>query len=281
MTDDNVFAFPREYRHKQLGYSTLKDLHQRPSIADDAFSTGWRELDAIWKLYGGQFTIVTGIAGHGKSTFLLNVICNMAKKEGRRAFLYVPENESHLRDKMKLIWGDDDGFDDFCENLCFVQSAMPDVYHSAPMDLTWVLDQAVIGIEKDWTSVLMIDPWNELEHYKPRDWLMTDYIRTCLMNLKKFSRSHNVAIILVAHPTKAVFENGGRIPTLADIEGSMNWYNKCDNGLVVVRNNDSGTTKIISAKVREHGAGKVGACQFYVDASTGRFTPQYAGDVRE
>lgn len=276
--DSNEPILLSQFRHQQRGYSSLKDLRQRPSVEAEAVSTGWRELDAIWKLYPGQFTVVTGIAGHGKSTFILNVICNIAKKEAIRSFLYVPENESHLVENLRGIWGNEEGFDDFAENLCYVQSSNPEIYRNAPMDLNWVLNQAVMGITKDFTTVLVIDPWNELEHYKPNNMLMTDYIRLCLMELKKFSRSHKVAIIMVAHPTKAVCENGGRTPTLADCEGSMNWYNKCDNGLIVTRNMEHSTAKVISAKVREHGAGKVGACQFYVDVNTGRFTPQYAGD---
>ena len=32
---------------------------------------------------------------------------------------------------------------------------------------------------------------------------------------------------------------------------------------------------MISAKVREIGAGRVGACHFDVDSQTGVFTPQY------
>jgi len=36
--------------------------------------------------------------------------------------------------------------------------------------------------------------------------------------------------------------------------------------------------KVISAKVREIGAGKVGACSFMVDPLTGQFTPQYGSD---
>jgi twinkle protein len=82
-----------------------------------------------------------------------------------------------------------------------------------------------------------------------------------------------VTVIMVAHPTKAVTEKGGRTPSLADIEGSMNWYNKCDNGLIIER--DAASTKVISAKVREHGAGRIGFAHFHVDETTGRFTPQH------
>jgi twinkle protein len=78
---------------------------------------------------------------------------------------------------------------------------------------------------------------------------------------------------LVAHPTKAVNDNGGRVPTLADIEGSMNWYNKCDNGLIVHRDPDKNRTGVLSAKVREIGAGQRGTCWFDVDPKTGTFKP--------
>ena len=64
--------------------------------------------------------------------------------------------------------------------------------------------------------------------------LLTDYIGECLMWMKQFCRSLGVTVILVAHPTKLSVEKG-KIPSLSDIEGSMNWYNKCDNGLVIVR----------------------------------------------
>lgn len=263
------------HRHEQRGYFSLANLTQRPDVSQSALGTGWWELDQIWKIYPGQFTIVSGIPGHGKSTFLLNVVVNLAREHSVRSFLYVPENEPHLREKMRRIWGDKPGFDDFAAEECFVQSSLPNDFDDEPQDLSWVLNKAVVAIKRDEVGLLMIDPWNELEHAKPPTMLMTDYIRHCLMYLKQFCRAYGVAVILVAHPTKAVTENGGRTPLLSDIEGSMNWYNKCDNGLIVVRDFDRGSAKVISAKVREEGAGKVGMCLFDVDPKTGIFTPQY------
>lgn len=261
------------YRHGIPGYYSLADLPQRESVATSAQSTGWWELDQIWKLYPGQFNVVTGIAGHGKSTFLMNVLCNMAKKHGTRSFLYVPENEGVVRDKLQAIWGEEQGFRDFCENQCFIQSAEPNAYDAAPKTINWVLDKAVDAVERDLVDVILIDPWNELERAKERDQLLTDYIGQCLMYLKQFCRCMDATVIMVAHPTKAGVAEG-KTPSLADIEGSMNWYNKCDNGLIVARDiGDKPVTKVISAKVREIGAGKRGQCYFHVDEATGRFTP--------
>lgn len=262
------------HRHEQPGYFSLADLPQQASVADIAISTGWWELDQIWKPYPGQFNVVTGVAGHGKSTFLLNVLVNLAKKHGTKSFLYAPENEAHLRDKLRAIWGAADGFDDFCRSHCFLQSAHPNRYDDAAHTLAWVLDKAVVALDRDDADVVLIDPWNELERAKPPDLLMTDYIGQCLMYLKQFCRATNATVILVAHPTKAGIAEG-KTPSLADIEGSMNWYNKCDNGLIVARDPEKPVCRVISAKAREQGSGRRGACFFHVDPATGIFTPQH------
>jgi len=269
----SIIGFPGKSLHGQDGFYSLWDGPQRPSVADKCIGTGWWELDQIWKIYDGQFTIVTGIAGHGKSTFLMNVICNVAKEYGAKSFLYVPENEARLRHKLKGIWGDKPGFETFAKEQCFYQSAIPSSLDQKPRTLDRILELAVVSIEKCGTDILMIDPWNELERAKNRDELMTDYIGWCLMYLKNFCRMYDVSVILVAHPTKAGIADG-KTPNLSDIEGSMNWYNKCDNGLIVVRDPNTPTARVISAKVREEGAGKRGVCHFFVDEQSGQFTPQ-------
>lgn len=263
-------------RYGIKGYYSLADLPQRASIEDQAFSSGWWELDQIFKFYHGQFVVVTGVAGQGKSTFLLNVLVKMAREQGTAWFLYAPENESHLRHKLRKLWvGDEESFEDFLERKCFIQSSTPDEYDDEPHTLPWVLERARVAVERDKAEIVMIDPWNELDRAKPPEMLLTDYIGECLRLIKQFCRKFPVAVVMVAHPTKAVNEQGGRPPNLSDIEGSMNWFNKCDNGLVVIRDPERNTSKVVSAKVREIGAGKLGVCHFYVDPKTGIFTPQY------
>lgn len=268
---DKTYANPR---HEEAGYYALADLPQRGSIADIAFGTGWWEMDQIFKFYPGQFVVVTGIPGHGKSTLLLNIICNLWK-ERVKSFLYVPENEGHIREKLALMWQNTAlEFDVFSEIGCFVQCSVPDTFDQIPHTLDWLLNKAATAVERDGVKVLLIDPWNEIEHAKPPTMAMTDYIRQCIMWIKQFCRMYSVTVVMVAHPTKAGVADG-KVPTLSDIEGSMSWYNKCDNGLIVVRDPVNNSCKVISAKVREIGAGKRGACFFQVDPNTGIFTPEH------
>lgn len=274
-----ILELPVEHRHGVPGYFALADLPQRGSVSKQAFGSGWPELDEIFKFYLGQFVVVTGIAGHGKSTFMLNVLLKMARDRGVKSFLYVPENEAHLKEKLRRIWTSDErSFEHFCRSQCFVQTAVPQMLKEPPHDLPWVLDRAYEACTKDGVEIVMIDPWNELDRAKPNNMLLTDYIGECLMLVKQFCRSVNAIVVIVAHPTKAISANGGRVVSLADIEGSMNWFNKCDNGLIVVREAGANACKVISAKVREIGAGKLGTCHFTVDPATGRYDPQYGSD---
>lgn len=266
----SVVSFPR---YGIPGYYSLADLPQSAPIRDCAFGTGWSEFDEIFRMYPGQFVVVTGKPGHGKSTFLLNIVVNCAKLHGTRTFMHVPENERLVIDKLKKIYGDSPDFNYFAAQQCYVQSAQIEHYDGEPRTLHWVLDKAANAVERDHVELIIIDPWNELERTKPRDVLLTDYINDALQLTKQFVRHYQATLFLVAHPTKAVSDND-RIPSLADIEGSMNWWNKCDNGLVVHRDNDTKLTRVISAKVREEpDAGRIGARNFYVDGDTGKFTP--------
>jgi twinkle protein len=195
------------------------------------------------------------------------------------SFLYVPENESHLKEKLRKIWtGTDSQFSYFCRSQCAIQSAIPHAQYEPAHTIQWVLDKAAWAVRHRNVELVLIDPWNELDRARQRDEMMTDYIGRCLIEIKDFCRSMNAIVAIVAHPTKAISHNGGRVVSLADIEGSMNWFNKCDNGLIVVRESGKNTCRVISGKVREIGAGKIGTCHFYVDPLTGQFTPQIGSD---
>jgi twinkle protein len=202
------------------------------------------------------------------------VLCQLARYRGMASFVYMPENEGYLRENIRRIWRNDETFEDFCERQCFIQSSRPEHYREEVQTIDWVLDQAVTAIKKDHVEMVVIDPFNELEWSKRRDEAMTDYIRECLKLLKQFTRAMDVVTVMIAHPTKAVHTDGGRVPSLYDIENSASWFNKCDNGLIVYREKDAqNVCRLISAKVREIGAGKRGECFFNVDPETGVFAP--------
>ena len=125
-------------RHGIPGYYALADLPQRAPLSESAVSTGWQELDKILKIYPSQFIVTTGNAGSGKSTFLFNLIINLCWKNKTKAWLYVPENEMNLLQKMTLMFGDKpEGslFGQFANTKCFVQSSNYEHYYDEPRDI--------------------------------------------------------------------------------------------------------------------------------------------------
>lgn len=257
------------------GMFALADLPQRGPLGAVAFGSGWNELDTLFKFYPGQFTVVTGLPSHGKSTVMLNVLAKIAREQGVSSFLYGPENEQSIAEKMRLLWpGSDETFEHFAAERFLVQSSEAYTADEPLHDIDWVLDRAAWAVDNRHVEVVMIDPWNELEMVKPKDLQMTDYIRECIKKMKDFVRSYKVAFVIIVHPTKDAAKDG-RVPSLFDCEGSMHWWNKSDNGLIVHRDKSlPDTCKVISAKVREIGAGLVGECMFWVDRDTGMIKPK-------
>jgi twinkle protein len=252
----------------------LGHLPQRPPVTDIAFGTGvYGDLDQILKFYPGQFVVLTGRPGSGKSTFILNVLARMARYQGVKSFLYVPENEGNIMQKMRGIWGVTDehlekGFRFYMD--CYFR-ILSSYLADGPRTLGWILDRAEQAVYEDGLRVVLIDPWNEIERVKPKDVQMTDYIGECLGAIKDSARRFGYTAIMVAHPTKP--SEDGKLPGLYSIEGSANWYNKCDNGLIVERKGNGTQCHVISAKVREVGAGTLGEVWFNVDPNTGVFSP--------
>src|SRR5690606_34027597 len=60
---------------------------------DKPVSTGWDELDQLYRVRPGELTVVTGIPSSGKSNWLDALLVNLAKMHGWRFGIFSPENQ--------------------------------------------------------------------------------------------------------------------------------------------------------------------------------------------
>lgn len=265
------------------GLYRLSDYPDVPPVP--TFSTGWHSIDRNLLLFAGEFMVVTGIPGSGKSKWVLNLLVNMAEGYGWRAAVFSPEMPTvpHLRDclrRMRLrtvpfdldrdvVRAADSWIND---NIVFID-ADPTGRDDQDFDLDWIIDKATDAVLRDGIRIFVIDPWNEIEHARERNETMTDYIGRSIRALKRFGQQYGVVVIVVAHPTKEVGREGkARAVTLYDIENSAHWFNKPDHGVVIDRpdpNIDEGTVRI--AKVRFEESGEKGTVRMRFNRQSSRF----------
>jgi len=260
------------------GLYRLSEYPEVPAVP--CVSTGWWTLDQHIKPFPGEFMVVTGIPSHGKSTWTLNLLCNLASKHGWRSAIFSPEMRTvpHLRDKLRRIKGGSGQgrpeIDAFIDDFFVFIDSDPTGRDDEDFDLDWIIDKATDAVLRDGIRCLVIDPWNEVEHARRRDESMTDYIGRGIRALKRFARLYEVAVIVIAHPTKEVGKDGkSRPPTLYDIEGSAHWFNKCDHGVVIDRPNAYTNEAVIRiAKCRFEETGEKGEVRMSYDRATCRYT---------
>jgi twinkle protein len=256
------------------GLYRLSDYPARPGVS--VYSTGWWTLDNHLQLFPGEFMVVTGIPNHGKSTWVLNLLSNAAKLHGWHSAIFSPEMPTvpYLRNKLRRINNIHDGIGDafIDEYFRFIDSD-PTGAEDDDFDLNWIIDKATEAVLRDGIRCLLIDPWNEVEHARERNESMTDYIGRGIRMLKRFARQYDVAVIVVAHPTKDIAKDGkSRAVNLYDIEGSAHWFNKCDHGIVIDRPNSYADEAVVRiAKVRFEETGVKGEVKMSYDRVSSKY----------
>ena len=203
----------------------------------------WQQLDFI-RVPEDGLTIVTGLPGHGKSTWTDAAICSMLP-EVKVAF-FSPEQSPADHHLFQLV------------HTLMKVNPRRDISNAKAwrkwvLERAWWIDDdrdcspsAVIAaarrlVRDKGVRLVVIDPYNNLEpDYAATDGRQDLYIQALLRRLRRFARTEQVAVVVVAHPrrtekisgTDAVF----RVPTAADISGGQEWWNHADVVMSVWRN---------------------------------------------
>ena len=231
----------------------------------DGMNTGIAALDPLMQIVLGSFTVFSGYSNMGKSTVMNTVIANCLDRD-------VPVCVASFETAPKPILQDSIArallgcsFEDFPRHLrrqeayAQIEKRLKVISNSldedTDIDLETYLDLARAAVIRHGCKLIILDPWNEIEHKRNRDESETDYIGRAIRHLKRFAKRYNVALWVVAHPTKPQGKDGP--PGLYDIAGSANWANKADYGLIYHRPDKSvnkGLLRVVKVRMGFPGA---------------------------
>lgn len=248
---------------------------------------GWDNLAKLYRPRPGEWSVVTGIPGSGKSAFVKALAVNLALKHNWQFVVFPAEELPPEENASTLIelWAGEPfspgptprmdrdtvlrGLDWVHDHFVFLN---PD---EGGRGLDAILETAKSFVLRRGINGLIIDPWNELEQLQSAGQSETQYIGESLIKIRQFSRIHKVHTWVVAHPVKLYKSDDGNypVPTLYDIAGSAHWFNKADFGITIWRNktDDSQPVDIHIQKVRFRWCGQIGLAQLYYDKVTGRY----------
>lgn len=263
----------------------LYSLDSYPDVSTPkTFHTGWLGLDAHLRLWRGEFVVVTGIPGHGKSLLTLNMVINLCRIHRHKVAVASFEMpvKPYLRDIFRIHlrgqqsngydWREADSW--ISDKIKFIDPAPVGAVTGSDADptLEWILDLAETAVIREGVHWLLLDPWNQIVHDMDRHG-SAEYQRRAIMKIKQFARRLDCGVIVVVHPTKDVKLPNGKVrkPGLYDIDGSAHWYNAADHGIVIDRDLTSTKVEVDVKKSRFRSGGIPGTAWLNYNLKTGRY----------
>jgi twinkle protein len=270
--------------HDQI-VSDVRDMYQAGGLPKGDLP-GWPSVDQLYSVGMGQWTLITGTPGSGKSEWLDAAMVNLAKKGNWKFIIYSPENWPLALHHAKIIEkytgkpfspGPTERLSE--DELESAETWMKGKFLFAKPDkpnINTILSEASKYCGHTWKTGIVVDPWNQLEHYRPQGLTETEYVSQTLSDVINWVRDHNCHLWLVAHPSKMQKNKDGKlpVPTPHDVSGSAHFWNKADNCITVWRDQSDYLNQDVHVhvqKVRFKNIGRIGVALLKYDRVTGRY----------
>lgn len=240
----------------------------------EAESTGYVDVDAIYRVAVGELTLVTGIPGSGKSEFIDQIMVNLAmtrdwkfaicsfenkpthhiiklmEKYKRKSFFDSSRRMTEAEAKEAFAWVE--------EHFLFIEQSS-----ETRASVDSILERASAAVARIGVRGVVIDPYNYLEKSKSES--ETDSVASILTTVRQFSIANGVHSWFIAHPQKLARDSAGNVyvPKGYDVSGSANFFNIPDMGITVHRKEDH--VELHNWKTRTKWFGQVGVAKLHYD----------------
>ena len=256
----------------------------------------FKNLKDKFSMMLGQLTTVTGVPSHGKSNFVDDYVLNLSNDYGYKCSWFSPEHspmslyQTNLMEKVigRSFWKDKvDKLGNVLPRITKDEINQYENWANERLYLTgaeggtlptwdWLLAKFKEQMYSFGINIFVIDAFNKVILDKGN---RLEEINRVLTKLTHFAQSNNVAIILVAHPTKMKKdEKTGlyEVPSLYDVSGSADFRNQTHNGFTIYRyfetEKDEGYSEFYNMKTKFNFQGEIGSkMAFSYSPVNGRF----------
>lgn len=273
------------------GILTMDEIY--PTVADwyeNGYPSGAKTripgFDPLLTFGPGQLTVVTGIPGHGKDEFCNLIMANLSQYENwawgilgfeetppetttklaekltHKAFAY-RKNIDHRMNHKQFEWA----ISEIDQHFYFIN---PDEIET---NIDAILETATQLVVRNGIQGLYLNPWNWIEHARPANMTETEYVSVALSKIIRWARRYQAHVLLLAHTTKIPKDKDGKymIPTLYNVNGSANFFNKTHNGITVYRDYSKNVTDVYVQKVKQSWYGQIGFSSYQYDTMTRQY----------
>lgn len=239
------------------------------------------------KIVKNYITTITGIPSMGKTAVVDYIVLNLLRYSQWKGAFYSPENrpiQLHFSNLARQLIGKHwEGNNRMTiEEMHLVKDYLNKKIWFIKPEKDFTLDSILKSVKALKLSYgidfFVIDAWNKLEH-KETD---THYVGRALDQLSSFCELYKLHCFLVAHPTKIGKNKIGEyeVPTLYDISGSANFFNKTDNGICVYRDFKTNKTILYIQKVKFSHWGSVGNSEYKFHIPSNRYYKEGYPDMK-
>jgi twinkle protein len=243
-------------------------------------STGWPTVDEHYTLNPGNLVVVTGIPGHGKSTFIDSMLVNAMRQHNWSVAYASFENppEIHISKLIALRANKPFGTgpnprlteQELDEGMSWINNHVTFLTHDGVMPtVDSLIERFETAVRRMGVKVCVVDPFNFLKLNGKDGSLDTEAINEMLSKFKIFAQRAEVVFFLVAHPAKPMNVGKEWVPTGYSISGSAHFYNRADFGLTMHREGASSWLHVWKCRFTHQGS--VGKTELIYQRMTGAF----------
>jgi hypothetical protein len=272
---------------KQINEIQDQLFHMYKYGQNPGYKIGFKCLDDLYSIKEGRSTIIYGHPTSGKSQFLIQILCSLATKHGKKHLIYTPETGSAYEIYAEIIHClTGKSFDKRSLNYHITEKELHNVIPFVH-DYFKVIDVDEKGLDFDeWLDITdeaikdydiftsSVDNWNDIEHNSGQ--MISEYLKKQLPRVNRHARKNGTHNFIVAHARNPDMSKGDKFPPAPrpdEIEGGSVWYAKALNLICVHRDYEefedtwrqSSEAQIIIRKMKKRAEGRKGTAKLTFD----------------